>query len=302
MDRRGFLRLGGGLAAGGALAVGGAGYAVEQEWLPGRARLHQLLGMVGDAPVIPDVRVGPIVSGELSSARSAGRAVGWSVLRPYGVRGRLPVVIGLHGRGSNHTKLIDSLHLGEFLTDNVRRGHPPYAIVTVDGFRSSYYHPRDTGEEAGTDMGAVVLEDLLPMLARRKELELQVDRVGFYGYSMGGYGSLRLASILGPERVSGVVATSPAIWKDADDSPAGSFDDADDFREHTLFGHEDLLAGIPVRIDCGSDDPFHRGVAAYREALDPEPAGGLSPGLHNSDFAMRKLPAALAFLSDHATR
>jgi len=300
MNRRGFLRLGGGLAAGGALAVGGAGYSVEREWLPGRARLHQLLGMVGDPPVIPKARVGPLVTGELSSSRSAGRAVGWSVLRPYGVRGRLPVVLGLHGRGSNHSRFIRTLHLGEYLTDNVRRGHTPYAIVTVDGF-NAYYHPRGKGEYAGTDMGAVALEDLLPMLARRRDLELEVERIGFYGFSMGGYGSMRLASILGPERVFGVVATSPAIWEDFGDSPRGSFDDADDFREHTLFGREDLLAEIPVRIDCGRDDPFHRGVAAYRKALDPEPSGGISPGLHNSDFVMRELPGALAFLSDHLT-
>ena len=300
MDRRGFLRLGGGLAAGGALAVGGAGYSVEREWLPGRARMHQLLGMVGDPPVIPKARVGPLVTGELSSSRSAGRAVGWSVLRPYGVRGRLPVVLGLHGRGSNHSRFIRTLHLGEYLTDNVLRGHTPFAIVTVDGF-NAYFHPRGKGEYAGTDMGAVVLEDLLPMLARRRDLELEVERVGFYGFSMGGYGSLRLASILGPERVFGVVATSPAIWEDSGDSPRGSFDDAADFREHTLFGREGLLADIPVRIDCGRDDPFHPGVAAYRKALDPEPSGGLSPGLHNSDFAMRELPGALAFLSDHLT-
>lgn len=302
MDRRTFLRLGGGLAAGGALAVGGAGYSVEHEWLPGRARLHELLGLVGDPPVIPNARVGRLVEGRLSSPRSAGRQVGWSVLRPYGVDGRLPVVLGLHGRGGDHAKLLRTLHMGEFLTDNVRRGHAPYAIVTVDGFRSSYYHRRATGEEAGTDMGAVVLEDLLPLLANRHDLKLDVDRVGFYGFSMGGYGSLRLASILGPQRVSGVVATSPAIWEDPDDSPPGSFDDADDFREHTLFGHEDLLADIPVRIDCGNDDPFHRGVAAYIKALDPKPAGGLSPGLHNNDFAMRKLPKALSFLSDHSNR
>lgn len=301
MDRRGFLRLGGGLAAGGALAVGGAGYSVEREWLPGRARMHQLLGMVGDPPVIPKARVGPLVTGELSSSRSAGRAVGWSVLRPYGVRGRLPVVLGLHGRGSNHSKLIRTLHLGEYLTDNVSRGHTPYAIATVDGF-NAYYHPRGKGEYAGTDMGAVVLEDLLPMLARRRDLELEVERIGFYGFSMGGYGSLRLASILGPERAFGVVATSPAIWEDSGDSQRGSFDDADDFREHTLFGREDLLAEIPVRIDCGRDDPFHRGVVAYRKALDPEPSGGFSPGLHNSDFAMRELPGALTFLSDHLDR
>jgi pimeloyl-ACP methyl ester carboxylesterase len=133
------------------------------------------------------------------------------------------------------------------------------------------------------------------MLGQRKDLA--VDRIGFYGFSMGGYGSLRLASILGQERVFGVVATSPAIWENAGDTPRGSFDDPDDFREHTLFGHEDLLTDIPVRIDCGIDDPFHRGVAAYRKALDPEPSGGFSPGLHDSDFAMRELPGALAFLS-----
>lgn len=299
VDRRGFLKLGAGLGAGTALTAVGADVAVEREWLPGRARLHELLGMVGDPPVVPDQPVGPLANGQLSSPHAPGRRVGWSLLRPYDVSGALPVVIGLHGRGGRHDTMLTSLHVGEYLTDHVRRGGAPFAVATIDGF-TSYFHPRAKGHDAGTDMGAVVTDDFLPLLARRPDL--RVERVGFYGLSMGGYGALRLASVLGPDRVAAVVATSPAICRHFEDTRPGSFDDAADFAAYRLFGREDLLRGIPVRIDCGRDDPFHRAVAAYRDALDPEPAGGFSPGLHDNAFAMRELPGELRFLGDHLAR
>jgi len=297
--RRGFLRLGAGLGAGTVLTAAGAGVAFEREWVPGRARLHELLGLVGDPPVAPDQPVGPVVSGELSSPHAPGRVVGWSLLRPYGASGALPVVIGLHGRGGHHDTMLTAVHLGEYLTDHVRRGGTPFAVASIDGY-ASYFHPRAEGDDAGTDMGAVVIDDFLPLLVRRRDL--RADRVGFYGISMGGYGALRLASVLGPERTAAVVATSPAIWEDYEDSSPGSFDDAVDFAAYTLFGREDQLRDIPVRIDCGRDDSFRRGVEAYRGALDPEPAGGFSPGLHDNAFAMRELPGALAFLGDHLGR
>jgi hypothetical protein len=232
MNRRGFLRLGAGLGAGTMLTAAGAGVAVEREWFPGRARLHELLGLAGDppeipdqpeipdSPDIPDQPVGPVVSGELTSRHAPGRRVGWSVLRPYGVSGALPVVIGLHGRGGHHDTMLTAVHLGEYLTNHVRRGGTAFAVASIDGY-SSYFHPRTQGVDAGTDMGAVVLDDFLPLLARRRDL--RAERVGFYGISMGGYGALRLASVLGPDRTAAVVATSPAICVDyADTRPAPS--------------------------------------------------------------------------------
>lgn len=295
MDRRGFLRLGGGVTAAGALGLGGTAYAMEQQWLPGRAKLHQLLGQTGDPPRIPDQPVGELVTGELATNRAGGRSVGWSLLRPHGVTAPLPVVIALHGRGGHHDTMLRSIHLGAYLTDSVRRGNAPFAVASVDGF-DSYFHPR----EDGSDLGAVVIDDLLPMLGRRTDIT--GDKVAFYGMSMGGYGALRIASLLGPERTAAVVATSPAIWRDPDDAPPGSFDSREQFEEHTLFGRQDLLRGIALRIDSGNDDPFRPGVEDYRDSLDPTPEGGFSPGLHDADFAMRQLPAALDFLSEHLTR
>ena len=49
----------------------------------------------------------------------------------------------------------------------------------------------------------MVLEQLLPRL---QEQGLRTDRLAFHGWSMGGYGALRLAGILGASHVRAVAA------------------------------------------------------------------------------------------------
>ena len=68
------------------------------------------------------------------------------------------------------------------LAQLARAGYPPFAVVAVDG-GNSWWHRRVTGE----DSGAMVLTELLPMLPTKG---LDTSRVGFIGWSMGGYGSL----------------------------------------------------------------------------------------------------------------
>lgn len=123
------------------VAVGAAGLAVDEGWLPGRARLRGALGLTGPPGHIPQVRPGHVDSGSFVSRLRRGAETGWSVIYPGPRPERLPVVVALHGLGGDHRTWIDELGVDRFLVAAVRAGVPPFAIATVDG-GTTYWHPR----------------------------------------------------------------------------------------------------------------------------------------------------------------
>ena len=279
----------GGTATLGVSAAGAVG--IQQGVLPGRPQVQALLGLNGAAGVVPDVDPGPIVSGTFVSERRLGAATGWSLVRPPGGAGSLPLLVALHGLNRGHEDLMGpDFGLPQFLAAAVRDNIPPFAIVAVDG-GTTYWHERPTGEDAG----AMVVEELLPMLAER---DVQVDRIGLLGWSMGGYGALHLAGLLGPDRVAAVAATSPAIWTDPDDARPSGFEDAEEYAEFSVIGRQGELIGIPVRIDCGTGDPFYRAVKDYTDGFPDEAdvTHTFGPGAHDAAYWRRMLPEQLEFL------
>ena len=157
----------------------------------------------------------------------------------------------------------------------VAAGAPPFAIATVDG-GTSYWHPRPSGDDAS----AMVVDELLPLLA---DHGLRTDDLGLMGWSMGGYGALRLAGLLGPERVRAVVAASPAIWTDPDDASTSGFDDAEEYQQYTVVGHQGTSTASPSGSTAGRAT---RSTATSRTtwtgsaARPPAPSspGGTRPG------------------------
>ena len=59
------------------------------------------------------------------------------------------------------------------------------------------------------------------------------------------------------------MAISPAMWSDPDDASSAGFADAAEYDEFSVYDHQEDLAGIPVRIDFGTGDPFFRDVQDY---------------------------------------
>jgi len=287
LSRRSFLT--GGVVAAGVGAASGVG--IYEGLLPGRPRLQELLGLNGEAGVVPDVEPGPVLTGSFVSEHRLGETTGWSLIRPPGADERLPVVVAMHALGWDHTTPLDPvLGLPQFLAQAVEQGVPPFAIATVDGGRG-YWHRRPTGE----DPAAMVIDELLPRLRRHG---VTTERIGLLGWSMGGYGALRLATDLGPERVAAVVAASPAVWRDAEDARPDGFEDEEEYEQYSVMGRQDLLDGIPVRVDCGTGDPLYREVEAYVEGF-PDGADVTStfePGGHAAAYWRRMLPAQLEFL------
>ncbi len=290
-SRRAVLLGGAGVAAVGAVGVGAGVY---EGVLPGRPQLQARLGLNGDAGKVPDVRPATVETGTFTSAKRGGVETGFRVITPVGATTGLPVVVALHGRGSNSRTLVGpDFHIERFLEDHVERGGAPFAIATVDGGQS-YWHTRPDGEDAG----AMVVEELLPMLAARGLRAATTDRIGLLGWSMGGYGALHLGGLLGPDRVAAIAAVSPAMWADPADASRSGFADAAEYDAFTVQGRQDELVDIPVRIDCGTGDQFYRAVEDYADAF-PDRAdvtATFEPGAHDPEYWRRVLPAELEFL------
>jgi pimeloyl-ACP methyl ester carboxylesterase len=220
-----------------------------------------------------------------TSAARGGRRTAWSIVRPAQAADPLPIVVALHGLGQDHS-ILRSLGAAAALAAS---GHA-FAVVAPDG-GTSYWHPH-----RGEDAGAMVTDELLPRLADLGLRAAPTDRIGLLGWSMGGYGALRLAARLGPSRVVAVAAVSPALWTDPASASRSGFDDAADYRRNSIMGRQHELDGIEVRVDCGFADPFANAVRVYRDGFTRRPSGGFSFGNHDRAYWRRVLPADLAFL------
>jgi S-formylglutathione hydrolase FrmB len=239
---------------------------------------------------------GPLWTGSFAS-RACGRQVGWQLSYPPGSRpgDALPVALVLHGRGGDETSAFGELQLDGYLADVVAGGTAPFALAAVDGGDHSYWHARRSGE----DPQAMLLQEFVPLLAR---MGLRTQRIGVLGWSMGGYGGLLLAETVGSVRIAAVAADSPALWQHASETASGAFDGSADFAAHDVFAQRDRLTGVPVRIACGTADPFYPAVRAFLPGV-PDLAGtDLSAGGHTDSFWRRSAPAQLRFLGDALAR
>jgi S-formylglutathione hydrolase FrmB len=281
------------MLSGAALAAVAAGGVVgaEKGLLPGRSWLHRHLGPTGEDGTVPRVAAGHVVSGSFVSRARLGRLCGWTIAFPPEQVRDLPVAVVLHGRGNSHSSAFNPNYLGldRFLTVAIRQGARPFALASVDG-GETYWHARDSGEDAG----AMVLQEFVPLLASHG---LDVGRLGFLGWSMGGYGALRLAEQLGRNRVAGVAAVSPALWHKFSESAPGAFDDAADFADATVIGRQHNLDGIPLRVDCGEGDPFYSATRDYVRGFATRPPGAFEPGNHDVGYWRSIAPHQIRFLA-----
>ncbi|WP_050949878.1 alpha/beta hydrolase [Gordonia effusa] len=234
----------------------------------------------------------PLITGSFVSAKMGGRATNWIVARPKGVTGKLPVVVVLHALNTNEKSIFSSkLQMQVALQQYVDAGNPPFALASVDAQRN-YYHLRADG----TDGGAMVLDEFLPMLASNPALNLSTERIGLFGWSMGGYGALRLGAMLGAPRVAAISVSSPALWGDPRNFPPRAFDSFEDYQANSLFGQQDRFARIPLMIDIGSSDQFFMYTRQWAASLRPPPAFSTTAGGHTNRYWRSVLPDHITFL------
>ncbi len=289
VTRRAVLRLGVSAAAGAVSA-----YALGAQLHSRRAVAVPVSMAATGVPLAPAPPLEPapaaeptMSTGSFVSAARGGISTNWAIARPPGQTKALRPVIALHGKGSDATTVMAG-GVEQGLAQAVRAGLPPFAVVAVDG-GGSYWHKRVSGE----DSGAMVLNELIPMLSTQG---LDTSRVAFLGWSMGGYGALLLGSRLGPARTAAICAVSPALWLSPGATAPGAFDGADDWSANSVFG-QPALAAIPIRVDCGNSDPFYAATRQFVAQLPNPPAGGFSPGGHDAGFWSSQLPAELTWIA-----
>ncbi len=231
-----------------------------------------------------------MVTGSFISAARGGIPTNWAIARPPGETRVLRPLIALHGKDSSAASVMAG-GVEQGLAQAALAGLPPFAVVAVDG-GGSYWHRRASGEDAG----AMVIDELIPMLANQHDLD--TSRVGFLGWSMGGYGALLLGARLGPARTAAICAVSPALWLSPEAAAPGAFDSAEDFAANTVFGLP-ALGSIPLRVDCGTGDPFYAATKQFVAQLPNPPAGGFSPGGHDAGYWSSQLPGEIDWLATH---
>jgi S-formylglutathione hydrolase FrmB len=297
LSRRAVLGLGASAAVGaaGAFALDNLLHARTSRSIPVSTASTQVpLAPQPTAPLEPAPPADPaptMTTGSFVSAARGGISTNWAIARPPGQTKALRPVIALHGKGSDAaTVMAGGVEQG--LAQAVNAGLPPFAVVAVDG-GGGYWHKRSSGE----DSGAMVLNELIPMLDGQR---LDTSRVAFLGWSMGGYGALLLGGRLGPARTAAICAVSPALWMSSGAAAPGAFDGPDDFAANSVFGMP-ALASIPIRIDCGDSDPFYDATKQFIATLTNPPAGGFSPGGHNPAFWSAQLPAELTWIAPLVT-
>lgn len=271
ISRRTFLLSALGLGA--AVAVGGS-----YELLSHPSWLHKL--GIENSPdfLVPDGHI-RTEAGSFDS-EYAGATVRWRLSRP--AKPAVGTVFCLHGRGGDHNKPFDELHLHDIAASL----DLPLAIVGVDGGDHSYWHQRSDG----TDRMAMVINELIPKM----EAKTGTTKRALYGWSMGGYGAL-LAHKTYPTMFGAIAALSPALWTKSGDSAPGAFDNAQDFAEHDVFPGRSVRNFSNVRFSCGTNDPFYQSTRAFTsQTVEAEVDFG--DGFHDPAYWRSVSPAALRFI------
>ena len=155
LSRRAVLRLGVGAAAG---AVGAYAWATLRDQRPGvDDKCEPALRWPRTPGAAPTARRRSSAA-RSSRRRAAASQTNWAIARPPGQTAPLRPVIALHGKGANAAEVMAG-GVEQGLAQAVDAGLPPFAVVAVDG-GGSYWHKRASGE----DSGAMVLDELIPML------------------------------------------------------------------------------------------------------------------------------------------
>ena len=206
-----------------------------------------------------------------SAARGRDVDLFTAVPHGYGTGAGLPVCLILHGATARPLDF-EPFGLPRFLTAAVTRGAPPFVLMGADG-GLLYWEPDPDG---GDDPERMVLEEL-PRWAVERGFD--TGRLAAWGWSMGGFGVLHISETR-PGLLRGAAAFSPAVAPGDD-----------------VFDAVGKLAGTPLGIWCGRDDPLYPNVRELVSALPEAPRVlACAPGAHTRVYWNSVTLPALGFV------
>jgi S-formylglutathione hydrolase FrmB len=270
------------LVGGGVCAVVGAG-AVASGVVPGRSRLKadvkdQYHAWLGPHPHIPDAPEGRIRLEQVrSQARDTTVDLFTAVPHGHGDGAGLPVCVILHGVSAT-PKDYQTFGLGRFLTAAVERGAPPFVLAGADG-GVLYWEPDPAG---GDDPQKMMTDEMPRWLAARG---FDAGRIAGWGWSMGGYGVLRLGEVC-PGWLRAVAAFSPDVTHSA-----------------SLARDDGVYRTTPLGVWCGRSDPLYDDVRAFVAQLPRRPRVlSFGDGAHTRAYWDTVTLPAFAFVAGELER
>lgn len=254
-------------------SVGAGAVALSSEQV--RSRIPGVRGLGGEQALecIPAAPVGQLRLEKVQSG-ARGRVVDLFTAVPAGHgdgRG-LPVVIVLHGASARPSDF-QRFGFGQFVSHVSTVTGKPFVLAGATGDRLRWEpHP-------GDDPAAMVATELPQWLAQRG---FDSSRKAVWGWSMGGYGVLRLA------QTHPGFARAAAVF-----SPALAANDA-------VFTHLDALRTLPLGVWCGTDDAYLPVSQQLAQRLVPPPlVASFTPGGHTQQYWNCQTSAALTLLAQH---
>jgi S-formylglutathione hydrolase FrmB len=229
---------------------------------------------------------------------------------------KYPVLYLLHGLGGNEQAMALD---GEWSTlQDLRRDRlvGEFLVVAPDGSDTFYINSRD----GNTPYSDFFLREFIPLIERTYRVRPERAARGITGFSMGGYGALRMA-FAHPELFGSVSAHSGALMREPPrgvtaGASSGNLaalllakvfgDPIDrkfwDLNSPFLLARKNAASLLKMKIyfDCGTEDSygFYRGASELHEALDSLKIPHefhLYPGGHSVSYLLAHRDASFEF-------
>lgn len=240
---------------------------------------------------------GPVVRGTLASKTIGGNRK-WIIYYPPGSKpgDSVAVAIIMHGLGDglgNVENKVYQLALADF----VAAGGTGFAVAAIEG--GSYFWQK-TGTRDG---GALIASEFLTLLTSRG---LDTTRLALAGWSMGGWGALRLACDELHGKLRAIAPMSTPCYPSWGAVPDKTWMSKAEFNRNNFYNRTQRLTGLPIYLACGTKDDFYPGNVAFAAKLKrtsgvTDVTTSFRTGIHDQAFWLSQTSHVINFLGPWLT-